>query len=415
MSATAPAAVRSGTSADAILGVVPKEVFSPSTVEEAGAVLEEKARASAHVGFVGGGTSLSLGRPPARLDAILRTDRLTRIVEHAPSDQIVVVEAGVPLASLQRAVAAHGQRLALDPPLGERRTIGGLVATNGFGARRTRYGSLRDLIIGVSLVRADGALAKGGGKVVKNVAGFDLPKMMVGSLGTLGLVATATFRLHPLPEVDVTLVARKKTARDVRSLVRAMRGAQLEPAAVAAFSAEKDLDLGIRFEGFHEGVKEQVDRTLALAAKNGAACDALSEAEARAFWERHDALRTGGPLRAKVAMLPSAFEEFFESRSGALLRLLEAPAVVVYPTLGISFFSGVPSPDLDAVAAAIASVRAFLVPAGGSLVLEEVPPGVRSHADPWGPPPASFALMRELKDRLDPEGRLNPGRFVGGL
>lgn len=414
MSATAPAAVRTGTGADAILGILPKEVFSPASVEEAVAVLEEKARGSASVGFVGGGTSLGLGRPPRRLDAVIRTERLTRIVEHAPSDQIIAVEAGLTLADLQRAVAVHGQRLALDPPLPERRTIGGLVATNAFGARRTRYGSLRDLIIGVSLVRADGALAKGGGKVVKNVAGFDLPKMMVGSLGTLGLVATATFRLHPLPESDVTLIARARTARGVRELVTAMRGAQLEPAAVAALSAEKGLELGIRFEGFEEGVKEQVDRTLALVAKNAAECDALDEAAAAAFWSRHDAARTAGPLRAKVAMLPSAFEEFFERVLPTLRAAVSEAAFAIYPTLGISFFSGVPSDDV-AAAAAIASVRAFLAPTSGSLVLEEAPDSVRAHTDPWGPAPAAFALMRELKDRLDPEGRLNPGRFVGGL
>ena len=414
MSATAPAAVRTGTGADAILGILPKEVFSPASVEEAVAVLEEKARGSASVGFVGGGTSLGLGRPPRRLDAVIRTERLTRIVEHAPSDQIIAVEAGLTLADLQRAVAVHGQRLALDPPLPERRTIGGLVATNAFGARRTRYGSLRDLIIGVSLVRADGALAKGGGKVVKNVAGFDLPKMMVGSLGTLGLVATATFRLHPLPESDVTLIARARTARGVRELVTAMRGAQLEPAAVAALSAEKGLELGIRFEGFEEGVKEQVDRTLALVAKNAAECDALDEAAAAAFWSRHDAARTAGPLRAKVAMLPSAFEEFFERVLPTLRAAVSEAAFAIYPTLGISFFSGVPSDDV-AAAVAIASVRAFLAPTGGSLVLEEAPDSVRAHTDPWGPAPAAFALMRELKDRLDPEGRLNPGRFVGGL
>jgi glycolate oxidase FAD binding subunit len=393
---------------------VPREVFTPATVGEAAAVLEEKARDKACVGFVGGGTALSLGRPPRRLDAVLRTERLARVVEHAPSDQIIIVEAGLTLAALQRAVAAHGQRLALDPPLPEQQTIGGLVATNAFGPRRTRYGSLRDLIIGVSLVRADGALAKGGGKVVKNVAGFDLPKMMVGSLGTLGLVATATFRLHPLPEVDVTLVARRMTARDVRSLVRTMRDAQLEPAAVAALFEEKGLELGIRFEGFQEGVKEQVCRTLALLAKSGTASDALDETSAAAFWARHDTMRTAGPLRAKVATLPSAFEEFFEGWSGALLRLLDAPAVVVYPSLGISFFSGTPS-DAAAAAAAIACARAALAPGGGSLVLEEAPDEVRAHADPWGPPPAAFALMRELKNRLDPEGRLNPGRFVGGL
>lgn len=415
MSAAAPAAARAGTADDAILGVLPKEVFSPSSVEEAAAFLEEKARAKASLGFVGGGTSLSLGRPPRRLDAVLRTEHLTRIVEHAPSDQIIAVEAGLTLAALQRAAGAHGQRLALDPPLPEKSTIGGLLATNGFGPRRTRYGSLRDLIIGVSLVRADGALAKGGGKVVKNVAGFDLPKMMVGSLGTLGLVATATFRLHPLPETGVTLLAPGRTARGVRELVSAMRVAQLEPAAVAAISAEKGLDLGMRFEGFEAGVKEQVGRTLALVAKIEAACDVLSEAEARVFWERHDAFRTAGPLRAKIAAIPSAFEEFFEGRLGALLRLLDAPAVVLYPTLGISFFSGVPSPDLAAVAAALASLRAALATGGGSLVLEDAPQGVRALADPWGSPPAAFELMRSLKARLDPEGRLNPGRFVGGL
>jgi glycolate oxidase FAD binding subunit len=407
-------AVRAGTSADAILGVLPKEVFSPSTVQEAAAFLEEKAHASARVGFVGGGTALGLGRPPRRLDAVLRTERLTRIVEHAPPDQIIAVEAGITLAALQAAAAAHGQRLALDPPLPERATIGGLVATNGFGSRRTRYGSLRDLIIGVSLVRADGALAKGGGKVVKNVAGFDLPKMMVGSLGTLGLVATVTFRLHPLPERDVTLVARERTSRGVRELVKAMRAAQLEPAAVAALSAEKGLELGIRFEGFEEGVKEQVDRALALVAKNAGECDALDEASAAAFWARHDAARTAGPLRAKVAMLPSAFEEFFERVLPMLRAAVSEAAFAIYPTLGISFFSGVPSDDV-AAAAAIAAVRDFLAPMGGSLVLEEAPDGVRAHADPWGPAPASFALMRELKNRLDPEGRLNSGRFVGGL
>jgi len=414
MNATASAAARAGTSADAILGALPKEVFSPSTVEEAAFVLGEKARAKASVGFVGGGTALSLGRPPRRLDAVLRTEHLTRIVEHAPSDQIIVVEAGITLAALQRAVAVHRQRLAIDPPLPERRTIGGLLATNGFGPRRTRYGSLRDLIIGVSLVRADGVLAKGGGKVVKNVAGFDLPKMMVGSLGTLGLVATVTFRLHPLPETDVTLLAPGRTARGVREFVSAMRGAQLEPAAVTALSAEKGLDLGIRFEGFEAGVKEQVDRTLALVAKNGAACDVLDEAAAAAFWARHDALRMAGPLRAKLSFLPAALEALAEGPLANLMSALGEPSLVLYPTLGLGFVAGLPG-DAALVAQAVEFVRGSLAGTGGSLVLEEAPDDVRAHADPWGPPPAAFELMRTLKDRLDPEGRLNPGRFVGGI
>ena len=415
MSAVASPAARAASDADAILGVRPREVYTPGTVGEAAAVLAEKARASASVAFIGSGTSLGLGRPPRKLDAVLRTERLDRILEHAPSDQIVVVEAGVTLGALQRAVAAHGQRLALDPPLAERRTIGGLVATNAFGPRRTRSGTLRDLVIGISLVRADGVVARGGGKVVKNVAGFDLPKMMIGSLGTLGLVATVTLRLHPLPETGVTLVARARTARGVRDLVAAMREAQLEPSAVAALLGDGLFDVAVRFEGFPAGVAEQRDRLLALVARTpGDVCDALSDADARAFWERHDAARTAGPLRAKFAMLPSAFGEFSERVFPTLRDVVSEAALAVYPTLGISFFSGFPS-DAAAAAIAIAKARDFLAPGGCSLVLEEAPDGVRALADPWGPPPPSFALMRSLKEQLDPEARLNPGRFVGGI
>jgi glycolate oxidase FAD binding subunit len=415
LSAVVSPAARPATDADAILGVRPKEVFVPATVAEAAAVLEEKARTSASVAFVGGGTSLGLGRPPRTLDAVLRTERLDRVVEHAPSDQIVVVEAGLTLAGLQRAVAPHGQRLALDAPLAERRTIGGLVATNAFGPQRTRYGTLRDLVIGISLVRADGVVARGGGKVVKNVAGFDVPKMMIGSLGTLGLVATVTFRLHPLPETGVTLVARSRSARGVRDLVCAMRDAQLEPSAVAALLGGAHFDVGIRFEGFPAGVAEQRDRLLALVARTpGDVCDVLADAAAAAFWERHDAVRTAGPLRAKAAMLPSAFEEFSERALPTLRAVLSDAAFAVYPTLGISFFSGVPSDD-GAAAEAIRKARDFLAPAGDSLVLEEAPPGVRALVDPWGPPPPSFGLMHSLKAQLDPGARLNPGRFVGGI
>jgi glycolate oxidase FAD binding subunit len=239
--------------------------------------------------------------------------------------------------------------------------------------------------------------------------------MMVGSLGTLGLVATVTFRLHPLPESDVTLVARARTARGVRELASAMRGAQLEPAAVAALLQGQRFDVAIRFEGFPAGVAEQRDRLRQLVGQPpGSDCDVLSEAEARAVWELHDALRTAGPLRAKLAFLPAALDALAEGPLAKLMDALGEPSFVLYPTLGLGFVAGLPK-DAALVAQAVESVRGSLAGTGGSLVLEEAPDDVRVHADPWGPPPASFALMRELKDRLDPEGRLNPGRFVGGI
>ena len=224
----------------------------------------------AAVAFVGGGTDLELGAPPARLDAVVRTRRLARVIEHAPSDQIVAVEAGLPLAALQRHLAPHGQRLALDPPLPERATIGGIVAANAFGPRRTRFGAVRDLVIGITVVRADGVVARGGGKVVKNVAGFDLPRLFCGSLGTLGLVAEVVFRLHPLPEASATVVLAGLSAPTALEVARSALDARLEPVAVVALAEGEGFRLALRFEGFAPGVADQLDRLVALPAARGA-------------------------------------------------------------------------------------------------------------------------------------------------
>ncbi|HEX4423403.1 MAG TPA: FAD-binding oxidoreductase, partial [Kofleriaceae bacterium] len=230
---TAEVAVRDG---DVIAGVRPRMAYAPASIEDAAEVMARAARDRLRLGFVGGGTALGLGAAPAGLDAVVRTERMARILEHAPADMVVIAEAGCTLAALQAAVGAHGQRLALDPPWPERATVGGLVATGASGPLRARHGAVRDLIIGVTLIRADGELAHGGGKVVKNVAGFDLPKVACGSLGTLGLVAAAAFRLHPLPEAAVTVATRGLTAEAVVALVAASRRAQLEPASVIAVS-----------------------------------------------------------------------------------------------------------------------------------------------------------------------------------
>ena len=253
---------------DAIAGVRPRAAFAPGSVDECAEVMTMAAREQLRVGFVGGGTELGLGAAPAGLDAVVRTERLAKIVEYAPADMVIVVEAGVTLAALQAETRAHGQRLALDAPRAERATIGGLVATGGFGPLRARYGGIRDLIIGVTLVRADGGVARGGGKVVKNVAGFDLPKVACGSLGTLGLVAAAAFRLHPLPETTVTVLVPGLAVEGIVALVAAARQAQLEPAAVVALTAAfataagstsdvRGFDLGVRFEGFERGVQRR--------------------------------------------------------------------------------------------------------------------------------------------------------------
>ena len=407
------AAPRPATEADAILGVRPRLAVEPATVEEAAEAMRALARDGLAVAFVGGGSDLDLGAPPARLDAVLHTHRLARVREHAPSDQIVAVEAGMTLAALQRTLAPHGQRLALDPPFPERATVGGVVAANAFGPRRTRFGPVRDLVIGMTLVRADGVVARGGGKVVKNVAGFDLPRLFCGSLGTLGLVAEVVFRLHPLPEASATVEMGGLAAGEVRALARAALDARLEPVAVAATSDGSRFSLAVRFEGFAPGVSDQVERLLSLATKEGRRGTRLEGSDEAAVWARHDAIRMDGDVRAKAAFPPASLE----GAAGVLGRLAAAlggGALIVHPALGIAFVSGRlegPEPAARAVEEARGALRAE----NGSVVLSAAPAALRERVDVWGAAPQAAEVMRRLKRELDPGGRLAPGRFVGGI
>jgi len=405
---------RAGTESDAILGVVPGLVLEPGTAEEAATALSRCARDRLTVGFVGGGTELGLGHAPSELDAVVHTGGLARVIEYAPSDQVVMAEAGVTLAALQGVLAPQGQWLALDPPWPDRATLGGIVATNAFGPRRTRFGSARDLILGVSFVRADGTAAKAGGKVVKNVAGFDVSRLMVGALGTLGLLSSVTFRVHPRPEAAATVLFPAADAAQVTALVAAARAAQLEPSSAAALAVSDRFDLGVRFEGFSSGVSGQVERLLAAGRTTGLAGGRLADAEAASFWARHDAAREILPLRLKVSAPASRFPEVARAVLPPLLGELSPGAAAWYPSLGLGYVGGRPAGGAQTSAAVVAA-RAAAAGMGGSVVVCEAPPELRAGVDVWGPPPPGFALMQRLKNRLDPDRRMNRGRFVGGL
>ncbi|HEV2720795.1 MAG TPA: hypothetical protein VG323_12305 [Thermoanaerobaculia bacterium] len=228
-------------------------------------------------------------------------------------------------------------------------------------------------------------VARGGGKVVKNVAGFDLPKVACGSLGTLGMIANATFRLHPLPEAEATVRFDALSPERAFALVLAAREAQLEPSSVVAISG---YSLAFRFEGFAKGVEQQTARMLSLGGQR----------DDGAFWQRHDAIRTGGNLRLRIAALPSQFADV----DRAVARLPNA-SLAWYATSGLGFVSA----DVDDdVARRVADLRRSF-----SAVVEKSPVEI----DVWGPKPGSFPIMEQLKLRFDPERRLNPGRFVGGL
>lgn len=404
---------RAATPADAIQGRIPSSVYEPETIEEARGVLEALSLSGYTSVFVGGRTKLGLGSAPVRLDAVVCTGKLARIVEYSPSDQVITVEAGITLGALQERLAQDRQRLALDPPWPARATLGGIIATSSFGPLRARSGSIRDLILGVSLVRADGVLAKGGGKVVKNVAGFDLPKLACGSLGTLGMIVSATLRVHPLPQSTAALVVRGVDAAGVSALTAAVRAAQLEPAALLARRrGPGGWEVALRFEGFDAGVTEQVARLAAIAATSA---DGVAEAS---LFVAHQNAREGATLRLKLGALPNALPAV-EAALGPLASLLPDAELTWYPTLGLGFFSavagaGTGAGGLAAIVAALGPARRALRAVGGHLTIEVAPDGVHGQIEPWSAP-SSLGLQRAMKSRFDPTGLLAPGRFLGGI
>src|SRR5712692_5019935 len=224
--------VRQATAADAVAGVQPKLVIEPGTEKELAEVLRLANEAGLAVIPRGGGTKLGWGNPPARADLIVSTARLAEIIEHAWADLTVTVEAGCTLQRLQETLAQHGQRLALDTLWPERATVGGVLSTNDSGALRLRFGALRDLIIGATIALPDGTLASSGGKVVKNVAGYDLPKLVTGAFGTLGVITRAVFRLHPSPRGAKSFSFAAESVQAMQTLIVSIQDSKLAHTAL---------------------------------------------------------------------------------------------------------------------------------------------------------------------------------------
>jgi len=387
-------------------------VIEPGSIEECSAQMAKATRDRQRVAFVGGGTALGLGNLGPEPDVQLGTRRLDRVVDYAPEDQVIVAEAGLTLARLAELAAPNAQWFGVDAPQPERATLGGLVAVGAFGPRRTRYGGMRELLLGLTLVRADGAIAHSGSKVVKNVAGFDLPKVVCGSLGSLGLVARVTLRLHPAPEASQTCIVLDASSADVVDAVRALRRAQLEPSSLVALRRGAGrFDVGARFEGFERGVRRDAERFVEIlpSARHAGTDPSLGDG----FWRDHATTRTEGELRIRVAALPTDFGHV-EGLLEPLLGSLERPRQAWYAGLGLGFASGQLTSDARALEA-LSLARAGLMRRGGSLVVEAAPKAVRAAFDAFGAAPGAFALMRELKRRFDPDARLNSGRFIGGL
>ena len=251
---------REATEQDAVDGVEPAFVAEPGSIEETSELLKFASGEGLAVAPRGGGTKTHLGNPPNALDLVLSMVRMDEVIEHVPGDQVVRVQAGIKLQDLQDQLAGSDQMLGVDPP--ERAagaTIGGVVASNSYGPRRYRYGTVRDLIIGTTVVLADGTVAKAGGKVVKNVAGYDLAKLFTGSLGTLGVIATCNFRLHPQPEAARTVAVELADTAAAQGAAQAIMHSQLVASAVELHWAGETKLLSVLIEGIPPSVEAQAE------------------------------------------------------------------------------------------------------------------------------------------------------------
>src|SRR2546428_5699278 len=295
---------RSATAADAVAGVQPKLVVEPGTERELAEILRLSNEAGLAVIPRGGGTKLGWGNSPARAGLILSTARLTEVIEHAWADLTVSVGAGCTVQRLQEALAQHGQRLALDPLWPEKATVGGVLSTNDSGALRLRFGALRDLIIGVTIALPDGTLASSGGKVVKNVAGYDLPKLVTGALGTLGVITRAVFRIHPLPLNSHSFSISTVNAEETQKLVLALQDSKLAHTFLQShFSDEKPPASDILFEGTEAGLAAQEAQL-----RNLAAPESVSEASNSSWTAREELWAFSDPASAaiaKISILPA--------------------------------------------------------------------------------------------------------------
>ena len=398
-------------------GIVPAFVVAPGSIDEAAAVMRVAAEHDLAVVVRGAGSRLGWGVPPARCDLLIDMSRMSAVVEHSAGDLVARIQAGARMGDVAAALAGAGQEIALDVP--DQATIGGVVATGLAGPRRLRYGTPRDLLIGITIVRADGAVARSGGKVVKNVAGYDLGKLLAGSAGTLALITDATFRLHPLPAARAYVTAEYVAAGVACDAVAAAANSPLVASAVELSRPEPGgpIRIGVLLEGSADGVAARAMRMAGLLGPAETSLDAPA-------WWRGAPQSDGGTL-VRVSFWVSALPRVLDAIDAAAGEAGVSPVVhgsagagVLYLQLGDGVAaepaSGAGVASAGEVARFVRALRLGLAgERGGVVVLAAsgaVQEAVAAEGGMAGSVP-SLDLMRAVKDQFDPGHRMAPGRF----
>jgi len=423
----------------AVDGKVPQAVVSPGSVEQVSAILGFASTERLKVVPWGSGTKMELGGIPERVDLVLALSRLNGVVDHEPGDMTATFQSGIRLSEAQAVLGRKGQFIALDPPDADQATLGGILATNSSGPRRLRYGASRDLVIAIRVVHADGKVTKGGAKVVKNVTGYDMNKLYIGSLGTLGIIVEATFRLHPVPAFEKTCLApfesldmaKGVVARTLDSPVVPLAVEVLNPAASDQVAAHAGLPwpkgrygLAVAIGSVRrEAVDAQLETVRRLSHEAGVSEGNVLEGGTHdAFWRATRDFALGDGLQAvlkasvlltKVAEAVRLGEEVAAKQGLRLGIVSEAGSGIIRYYLAGDAAS--PERFHQGVAETVNRLRVFAQEAEGNLVVLKAAPEVKSRVDVWGLAGKALPFMQRPKAEFDPQRILNPGRFVGGI
>jgi glycolate oxidase FAD binding subunit len=387
-------------------------VVYPKTAAELADVMTLAHQKGWTVLVAGQGSKLSWGGLAKNTHLVVNTARLNGLIDHAVGDMTVTVEAGMYFAQLQKLLAPSNQWLPLDPAYPDQATIGGILATRDGGSLRHRYGSLRDLCLGLTFVRADGQIAKAGGRVVKNVAGYDLMKLFTGSFGTLGILTEVTLRLYPKPEFSKTIRVWGK-ALDLDAFLRSLLKTTLTPTAVDVIVFNQ-MSIAVRFQSLPESVMVQVQRCCDLADKNHLAMEVCLEEDEVQCWLHLREDKRPEQVFCKIGVLPTEAIATLDTIKTLCDQKDSTLSVRFHAASGVGMLSL--SADTTTLAELISMVRSRCESAGGYLTVLEAPVAVKQQVDVWGMPESNtLAAMRQLKKHFDPQHLLNPGRFVGGI
>lgn len=452
----APAS-REALASHAVDGVVPSAVVAPGSVESLAATV----RMASELGYTviprGGGTRMDFGHPPCRADIVVSLERLNRIVAHEPADQTATVEAGITMAALQAGLGKRGQYLPLDPPHGDAGTLGGVLATNASGVLRSSFGTARDLVIGARVVQADGTVVRSGGQVVKNVAGYDLNKMYIGSLGTLGILAEVNLKLQPLPAAGRLLIGTMAGMGEAADCAFRVMDSEVmpsflelaSPATRALLAGEAaGLGAGPRADGGEAGAP-RADRDFAVVAGmmgtdetvdwQTGECERLFRDSGAAevirvggdgYVRMLDAMRAfpggglmppgmGPAVTCRAGVTPDGVEALFRlAEEGCRRRSIGCGLLSHFASGHVAFVfyrdGTFGESDFDGLASLIEDLR-NASEEHGVFVVEHAPAALKERVGVWGSTRGNRLIMEMLKKRFDPKGTLSPGRFVDGI